>query len=330
VHRFLQLITLTFLISTLPLAAETTRTPVLVIHGGAGTILRANLTEELEAEIRRALHEALEAGYAILQAGGSSLDAVEAAVKLMEDSPHFNAGRGSVFTAEGRNELDAAIMDGRTGQAGAVAGLTVIRHPISAARAVMQKSPHVFLIGRGADLFATQQGLEVVAPEWFWTERRWKALQQTLMQSAAAEEQRTARLGTVGAVALDRHGNLAAATSTGGMTAKRFGRVGDVPVIGAGTYAENGVVAISATGHGEFFIRNVVAYDIAARMKYGQATLASAADEVINQKLRALKGDGGVIAVDAQGNIAMPFNTAGMYRGSIRAEGEAMVALYGD
>lgn len=308
---------------------------MLVIHGGAGTITRSSMTPEREAEYRAALAHALKTGHAILAKGGTSLDAVEATIRIMEDSPLFNAGKGAVFTHDGKNELDASIMDGRTKKAGSVAGVTIIKNPITAARAVMEKSKHVMLIGRGAELFATSVGLEVVDPSYFWTERRWKALQQELLNEAkpqaglvTADEN---RFGTVGAVAVDQSGNLAAGTSTGGTTNKRFGRVGDAPIIGAGNFAENESVAVSATGAGEFFIRWTVAYDIAALVKYRGMTVSDAAEEVINKKLKAVPGaEGGVIALDAKGNFAMPFNTEGMYRGWIGVDGEARVEIYKD
>ncbi|HUP64016.1 MAG TPA: isoaspartyl peptidase/L-asparaginase [Thermoanaerobaculia bacterium] len=311
---------------------------VLVIHGGAGTIRKANMTPEVEREYREKLSEALRAGHAILARGGSSLDAVEATIHIMEDSPLFNAGKGAVFTHEGRNELDASIMDGRNRAAGAVAGVSVIRHPISAARAVMEKSEHVLLSGKGADLFATAQGLEVVDPSWFWTERRWKELQKKLMEEGApgakaeieenqAGEPSSHKFGTVGAVALDRAGNLAAGTSTGGRTNKRWARVGDSPIIGAGTWADNKTCAVSGTGHGEFFIRWVVAYDVAALMSYAGLSVEEAAARVI-ATLKDVEGEAGLIALDAKGNFAMPFNTEGMYRGWIRADGEPHVQLY--
>jgi len=299
---------------------------VLLIHGGAGTLRRGQMTPELEEEYRAALEKALRAGYAVLQRrGATSLDAAEAAVKVLEDSPLFNAGKGSVFTHDGRHELDAAVMDGKTRRAGAVACLTCIKNPVSAARAVMEKSAHVLLAGRAADLFATGQGLEVVDPSYFWTERRWKDLQRALRRGALRPGQDT---GTVGAVARDRQGNLAAATSTGGMTNKLPGRVGDTPLIGAGTYADNATCAVSATGHGEYLIRHVVAYDVAARMKYQNLSVHDAAAAVIKELPRLPGGVGGVIALDARGNFAMPFNTQGMYRGSIRADGKAHVAIY--
>ncbi|HEY4650610.1 MAG TPA: isoaspartyl peptidase/L-asparaginase, partial [Pontibacter sp.] len=281
----------------------------LVIHGGAGTITKANMTPEKEKAYKEVLNQALKTGYAILEKGGSSLDAVEATVRVMEDSPLFNAGKGAVFTNEGKNELDAAIMDGKTGKAGAVASLTTVRNPISAARAVMEKSEHVMLIGAGAEKFAKEKGLEIVDPSYFRTETRYQQLQKlkekegektqldhdsTGTSSAENIFVEGEKFGTVGAVALDAHGNLAAATSTGGMTNKRYGRVGDVPIIGAGTYADNNTCAVSATGHGEYFIRSVVAHDIAALMEYKKYSLKKAADEVVMKKLVKLGGEGGV------------------------------------
>ena len=315
-------------------AADAARKTMLVIHGGAGTITRANLTPEMEKEYRVKLEESLRAGHAVLAKGGSSLDAVEAAVRVMEDSPLFNAGKGAVFTHEGRNELDAAIMDGRTKAAGSIAGVTIIRNPITAARAVMEKSPHVMMIGRGAEMFATKMGLEIVDPSYFWTERRWKSLQNILVKEEGLKPEASAafpedkKFGTVGAVAVDKNGNLAAATSTGGMTNKQFGRVGDVPIIGAGTYAENESCAVSATGHGEYFIRWTVAHDIAALVKYKGMSVKEAGDEVIHRKLAPVKGEGGVIIVDRHGNFATPFNSSGMYRGWIGADGVPHVAIY--
>lgn len=309
-------------------AQETAKPPImLVIHGGAGTITRRSMTAERENQHRAVLEEALRTGHAILARGGSSLDAVEATIRVMEDSPLFNAGKGSVFTHEGKNELDASIMDGRTKMAGAVAGVTIIRNPISAARAVMEKSEHVMMAGRGAELFATSVGLEIVDPSYFWTERRWKSLQDQLIKEKQAADK---KFGTVGAVALDAAGNLAAGTSTGGMTNKRFGRIGDAPIIGAGTYASNDSCAVSATGHGEFFIRWTVAYDIAALIKYRGLTVQQAADEVIHGKLKPVKGEGGVIVLDGKGNFALVFNSEGMYRGWIGADGMAKTAIYRD
>jgi beta-aspartyl-peptidase (threonine type) len=321
------------IVFTLILGAQNTRgKAMLVIHGGAGTITRASMSPELEQQYRAALEQALRTGHAVLAKGGSSLDAVEASVRVLEDNPLFNAGKGAVFTNEGRNELDASIMDGRTKGAGSVAGVTIIRNPITAARAVMEKSEHVMMVGRGAELFATKMGLEVVDPSYFWTERRWKSLQNELRKEskpqAAVDVPDDKKFGTVGAVAVDKNGNLAAATSTGGMTNKRYGRVGDAPIIGAGTYAENESCAVSATGHGEFFIRWTVAYDIAALVKYRGMTVQQAGDEVIHKKLAPVKGEGGVIILDRQGNFAMPFNSEGMYRGWIGADGTPHVEIY--
>ena len=301
----------------------------LVIHGGAGNITPANLLAEKAAEFEAKLNEVLRHGDSILKAGGTSLDAVEACVRMMEDCPLFNAGKGAVFNAEGKNEMDAAIMDGKTGMAGAVAGVTTIRNPITAARAVMEKSPHVMLTGKGAETFATEQGLKIVSPDYFFTQSRWDAYLKA-KANADSMDNMDKKHGTVGCVAVDQYGNLAAATSTGGMTLKKYGRVGDTPVIGAGTYAENTTCAVSATGHGEFFIRNVVAYDISALMKYKGLSLAKAADEVIIIKLKNMGGTGGIIAVDKNGNIAMPFNTTGMFRGYIKSDGAMKVAMFGD
>lgn len=311
---------------------------MLVVHGGAGTITRQSMTPEMEKQYRETLEQALRTGHGVLAKGGSSVDAVEATIRVLEDSPLFNAGKGAVFTHEGRNELDASIMDGRTKAAGAVAGVTIIRNPISAARAVMEKSAHVMMIGRGAELFATKMGLEIVDPSYFWTERRWKGLQQELEKEQGQLPKPQAsvmpgdekKFGTVGAVALDQAGNLAAGTSTGGMTNKQFGRVGDAPIIGAGTYAENESCAVSGTGHGEFFIRWTVAHDIAALVKYKGLTVQQAGDEVIHKKLEPVKGEGGVIILDRKGNFAMPFNSEGMYRGWIGPDGEPKVLIYND
>jgi beta-aspartyl-peptidase (threonine type) len=310
---------------------------MLVIHGGAGTITRASMTGDAEKQYREALEQSLRLGQAVLVKGGSSLDAVEASIRFLEDNPLFNAGKGAVFTHDGRNELDAAIMDGKTKKAGSVAGVTIIRNPITAARAVMEKSEHVMMVGRGAELFATKMGLDIVDPSYFWTERRWKALQNELLKEEGQKPKaelgvaNEKKFGTVGAVALDKAGNLAAGTSTGGMTNKKFGRVGDAPIIGAGTYAENESCAVSATGHGEFFIRWTVAYDIAALMKYRGLTVQQAGDEVIHKKLSAPdNGEGGVIILDAKGNFAMPFNSEGMYRGWIGADGVPHVEIYKD
>lgn len=334
--RTLLTLVLTIAVSTPVTAAEPAAPITLVIHGGAGTITRAEMTPELEAEYRAALELSLRTGYERLKDGRSAVDAVEASIRVLENSPLFNAGKGAVFTHEGTNELDAAIMDGRTMMAGAVAGITIIRNPISAARAVMEKSPHVILIGRGAEVFATGQGLDIVDPSYFWTEQRWKQLQKALVEEKGAGTTGELpvppdrKFGTVGAVALDRQGNLAAGTSTGGTTNKRFGRVGDAPIVGAGTYASNDSCAVSATGQGEFFIRYTVARDLAARMEFGGATVAEAADEVVMKKLVKAGGTGGVIALDRRGRFATPFNTSGMYRGTIGPDGVPHVKIYAD
>ena len=301
---------------------------VLGLHGGAGTLTREEIDPERETAIRADLDAALDAGARVLSGGGSSLDAVSAAIVILEDSKHFNAGHGAVFTAKGENELDAAIMDGSTRRAGSVAGLKRIRNPILLARAVMEQSPHVMLVGEGAEAFADSIGMPRVDPAYFRTEARWQALQKAqAAESAALPPSPQAYFGTVGAVALDTHGQVAAATSTGGMTNKRWGRVGDAPVLGAGTWAEEGC-AVSATGWGEYFIRLAVAHDICARRRYAGAALADAADVVVMHRVPDLGGDGGVIAVDASGKIAMPFNTAGMYRGWIRSSGERRTDIF--
>lgn len=312
----------------------------LALHGGAGVILRADMPAELEAEYRHALQAALDAGYAILAASGSALDAVTAAVRVLEDSPLFNAGRGAVLNAEGACELDAAIMDGRDRKAGAVAGVRHIRNPIRLARDVMAQSPHVMLIGAGAEQFATTLGYEIVPNDYFITDRRraqWARAREleSRRQGTPFPEEKVSfegsderKFGTVGCVALDQAGNLAAATSTGGMTNKKFGRVGDSPLIGAGTYADNRTCAVSATGHGEYFIRAVVAHDIAARMAHRGESLADAAAAVITG-VGELGGTGGVITIDAQGNLALPFNTPGMYRAWRKSTGETAVEIFG-
>ena len=297
---------------------------VLVIHGGAGTILKENMTPEKEKQYLNKLEEALLVGAEVLKSGGSSLDAVTKTIIVLENSPLFNAGKGAVFTAEGVNEMDASIMDGSTGGAGAVAGVRSIKNPILAARAVMEKSNHVLLTGAGADEFAQNQGLEIVDSNYFFTQRRWESFKKV-----AAKKEQGEKHGTVGAVALDLHGNLAAATSTGGMTYKMKGRVGDSPIIGAGTYADNKTCAVSATGHGEYFIKNVVAYDISALMKYTQVSVKEAANYVILSKLKKLGADGGIIAVDKDGKFTMTFNTAGMYRGVITSDGLNEVSIFG-
>ncbi|MEO6104248.1 MAG: isoaspartyl peptidase/L-asparaginase [Pseudoxanthomonas sp.] len=306
----------------------------LVIHGGAGVIERDQLSAADEQSIRADLEIALAAGSRILAKGGSALDAVEAAVVALEESPRFNAGKGSVYNAEGRHELDASIMDGRTRRAGAVAGVETIRNPVRLARTVMEQSPHVMMISAGAEIFAdTQPQIERVANAWFDTDTRRAQLDQEQARErneavdADAENLRGKYFGTVGAVAVDTNGDLAAATSTGGMTNKRYGRVGDSPLIGAGTWADD-LCAVSGTGWGEFFIRNAVAHDIAARMAYGGASLAVAADAVILQRVPELGGDGGAIAVDRHGNLAMPFSTSGMYRAWIGIDGKSGTAIF--
>lgn len=315
----------------------------LLVHGGAGTLSRANLSEAQEREYRDALHQALLAGQALLLQGATSVQAVVAAIAVLEDCPLFNAGKGSVFTHEGCNEMDAALMDGATGQAGAVAGVVSVRNPIRAAQAVMEHSEHVLLIAQGAEAFARAQGLALEAPGYFHTAHRWQQWQAALAhqqvvldhdgqarQTFATQAPLDPKFGTVGAVALDAHGHLAAGTSTGGMTNKMFGRVGDSPLIGAGTYASDATAAVSATGAGEFFIRGVVAHDIAARMAYGGQTLAQAAEATVRDKLDATQGRGGVIALDRQGNYRFAFNTEGMYRGVVQGDGTPQTAIYRD
>ena len=307
----------------------------LVIHGGAGTIERSKMTQDREREYRAGLERALAAGYEILKQGGASLDATEAAVHVLEDDPHFNAGKGSVFTSAGTNEMDGAIMDGKTRSAGAVASLKHIKNPVSLARLVMEKSGHVMMDGEGAEAFAKENGLELVDQKYFFTQQSWDALEKI----KAAEKSRGGaggkkfiitdqdRHGTVGAVALDQNGNLAAATSTGGTTNKRAGRVGDSPVIGAGTYANGATCAVSATGDGEYFIRATVAHDVSALMEYRGMSLQEAAQSVLD-KVAKLGGSGGLIAIDRQGNIALLFNTPGMYRGYVDPNGKYVVEIY--
>lgn len=314
--------------------------PLIAIHGGAGTISRGSISTQQEAAYHAALKDVLLAAQQLLAAGGSALDAVSLAVDLLEDCPLFNAGHGAVFTHDETHELDAAVMDGATLRAGAVACVSRVRRPLRAARAVMERSEHVLLVGAGAEAFAQACGLELVEPAYFSTEERRAQLQRALSSGAmlldhdaaalvfrpspagAAPLDEGSKLGTVGAVALDAHGNLAAATSTGGMTNKRPGRVGDTPLIGAGTYADNRTAAISCTGSGEMFMRAVAAYDVCARMAYAGQSLAAAAQEVVMKVLPAIGGRGGLIAVDALGNLSLPFNTEGMYRGFARV-GEA-------
>lgn len=339
------------------LAADEIAVPhvVLGIHGGAG-VTKKEMTPELEKHLRAGLELALKEGYARLQKpGATSLDAVETAIRVLEDDPWFNAGKGAVFTHDGRNELDASIMEGRMKKGGAVAGVTVVKNPISAARAVMEKTKHVMLIGRGAEVFAREAGLEIVDPKYFWTEQRWKQLQEDLEKEREAAgkkadgkkppekkdggksdkqgaEIQSGRPGyewsTVGAVAVDSAGNLAAGTSTGGMSNKQFGRIGDSPIIGAGTYADNRSCAVSCTGHGEFFIRYAVSHDIALHMEYKGLSVQQAADEVIRRKLKEAGGEGAAIALDPEGNFAMSHNTEGLYRGYVTSDGKMKVMLF--
>lgn len=299
----------------------------LAIHGGAGTILRSEMTEEQEASHRRALQQALAAGEQVLAAGGSALTAVEIAVKSLEDCEYFNAGRGSVFTHDGRNEMDASIMCGATLNAGAVAMVEGVKNPISLSRMVMERSDHVFLCGPGAQEFARDLEVPILEPDYFFSDFRYQQLEEARAKNRVQLDH-SDKFGTVGAVALDLQGNLAAATSTGGLTNKRYGRVGDSSVIGAGTYANNATCAVSCTGYGEYFLRGVVAYDVSCLMEYQGLSLAEAADRVINHKQAAMGGDGGLIAVDQKGQIALPFNSEGMYRGWVRKGGKAGVAIY--
>lgn len=322
---------------------------VLVIHGGAGTILKKNMTPEKEKAYRDKLTEALQTGYDILKNGGTSEDAVQATIMVMEDSPLFNAGKGSVYTNNETNEMDAAIMDGKTLKAGAVAGVRTIKNPITAARMVKDQSEHVMLMGEGAEEFASKNGIIIVDTSYFFDQNRLNQLRELKEKEKAVldhdgdqgsiqpdsseiefnvDMNPDKKFGTVGAVALDKNGNLAAGTSTGGMTNKKYGRVGDAPIIGAGTYANNKTCAVSCTGHGEYFIRNVVAYDVSAMMEYKNISLEQAANEIVNEKLEKQDGRGGLIAVDSNGNITMPFNTPGMYRGYVKADGTIHVFIY--
>jgi len=314
---------------------------VLAIHGGAGTILKKNMTDSMEQAYRIVLEQALRMGYQKLQEGKSSLEAVESAIHVMEDSPLFNAGKGAVFTHDGRNELDASIMDGKSLAAGAVAGVTTIKNPISAAKAVMEQSEHVMMVGKGAEEFAKQVGLTILDPSYFWTEARWEALQKVSKDDSTRTQldhdqkqssrlgviNKDAKFGTVGCVALDKAGNLAAGTSTGGMTNKKFGRVGDSPIIGAGTYANNNTCAVSCTGWGEYYIRTVAAYSVSALMEYKGERVDQASRQVID-RIGEMGGNGGMIALDKNGHVAMPFNTAGMYRGTVTKDGKITVEIY--
>lgn len=305
----------------------------LVIHGGAGNIYKKNIPDSLEMLYEQKMNEALRAGMEILHNGGTSLEAVKAAINIMEDSPLFNAGKGAVFTGEKTNELDASIMDGATLNAGAVAGVKHIKNPINAAIEVMQYSPHVMMTGEGAESFAKSRGIELVDAAYFFTEKRYNQLLK-VQESDSSKQGRSNwknnyyKHGTVGAVGLDKYGNIVAGTSTGGMTNKKFGRVGDAPIIGAGTYANNKTCGISATGHGEYFIRAVVAHDIAAIMEYKGLGIQEAADIVIQEKLVDLGGEGGVIGLDAKGNIMMSFNSNGMFRGYIKNKDNPKVFIY--
>ena len=312
---------------------------VVVIHGGAGTILKKDMSSELEEQYRAKLKEALTQSYQKIKEGKSSLEAVEAAIVVMEDSPLFNAGKGAVFTSDGRNELDASIMYGKDKSAGAVAGVTVVKNPIKAAIAVMQKSEHVMMIGKGAEQFAKKEGLEIVNPKYFWTQHRWDALQKVKKAELKANQPNAMnnshypsyywvdkKFGTVGCVALDKDGNISAGTSTGGMTNKKYGRVGDAPIIGAGTYADKNV-GISGTGWGEFYIRTSAARTVAAKYEYQNKDVKTATQEVMLE-IEKLGGDGGMIALDKNGNVAMTFNTEGMYRGTVTEDGEINIEIY--
>lgn len=308
----------------------------IVIHGGAGTILKENMSDSLEKAYTLKLEEAIRTGHEILRNGGTAMEAVTKTINIMEDSPLFNAGKGAVFTHEETNELDASVMDGATLNAGAVAGVTQIKNPIDLALSVMNDSPHVMLSGKGAETFAQEQGFELVDPSYFYTENRFQSLQRVKERESKKVAYNTfedsfikdSKFGTVGCAALDKNGNLAAGTSTGGMTNKRWNRIGDAPIIGAGTYANNATCAVSSTGWGEYFIRAMVAHDISAMMEYGGSSLKDAAAEVIQKKVPELGGDGGIIAIDKNGNVSMEFNTAGMYRAHMNAEGELVVGIY--
>ncbi len=344
IQRFTVISTLCFLILFFSCTVQPTDKPMgeatpttvkpdyaIVIHGGAGTILKKNMTNEKEMAYMKAMNEALDIGESILKNGGTSLEAVEKAIMYMEDSPLFNAGKGAVFTNAGANELDASVMEGKTQNAGAIGGVKTVRNPIQAAIAVMQKSEHVMLAGSGADRFAEEQGLNIVDNSYFQTDRRREALERIKKKEAEENKQITenseSKHGTVGCVALDKNGNIVAGTSTGGMTNKRWGRVGDSPIIGAGTYADNATCGVSCTGHGEYFIRYAVAHDVSARMLYLKENVATAADHVVNKTLVEKGGSGGLIALDAYGNIAMSFNSEGMYRGYAKPN-ERVVKIY--
>jgi beta-aspartyl-peptidase (threonine type) len=335
----------------------------IVIHGGAGTILKKNMTDSLETAYREKLTEAVSVGYQILEKGGEAMDAVTATITIMEDSPLFNAGKGAVFTNKGKNELDASVMDGKTLDAGAVAGVTTVKNPINLAVEVMNNSPHVLLSGEGAEIFAREKGFEMTDPSYFYTQKRFQALQQVKAKTslrplespqgdsdiALAKNQsgtsnflshsnldsydpyiKDSKYGTVGCVVLDKNGNLAAGTSTGGMTNKKWSRIGDAPIIGAGTYANNETCAVSSTGWGEYFMRGLVAYDISAMMEYKGISLKEATHEVIQNKLTKLGGTGGIVSIDYEGNVSMEFNTPGMYRAHMNSKGELVVKIFKD
>jgi L-asparaginase / beta-aspartyl-peptidase len=304
----------------------------IVIHGGAGTIERKNMDSLTESLYLQSLNQALDIGEKILVDGGKSIDAVESVIRYLEDNPLFNAGKGAVFTHDGKNELDASIMTGADQKAGAVGSVMIVKNPISLARKVMENSEHVFMIGRGAEQFAKEQNLDIVEPSYFYTEKRFQSLQKILAEDSlksqlSEDEKGNKKHGTVGCVALDKNGDITAGTSTGGMTNKRYNRLGDAPVIGAGTYADNASCGVSCTGHGEFFIRYTVARDIAALVEYKGLTLKEACDQIVYKKLVAKGGEGGLIALDKFGNIEMPFNTSGMYRGYAK-QGKREVAIY--
>ena len=320
------------LLCLFPVWAVAAGQPVAIaLHGGAGTIERDRMSAEVEAEYRSFLDKAISDGYQQLQAGEEGLDVVVAIIQRMEDSPLFNAGKGAVYTWEGQHELDASIMHGALMDAGAVAGVTTVQSPIALARAVMEQSPHVMLSSRGAEQFAAELGIPEVSADYFSTERRKRALESyKARKQAGVEPEVDYKFGTVGVVVLDSKGNLAAGTSTGGMTGKRWGRIGDAPVIGAGTYADNRSCAVSATGHGEYFIRHTVARDICARMQFAGQSLQDAAESVILDELMAAGGDGGIVAVDADGHVSMVFNTPGMYRASVSGSGEKRIGIFGD
>jgi beta-aspartyl-peptidase (threonine type) len=321
-------------VSVMTAFAESEAPVAIAVHGGSGTINKGDFSEARERDIRQTLEKAVRAGHDVLISGGSSLDAVSMAITLLEDSPHFNAGKGSVFNAEGKNEMDASIMEGEGLNAGAVAAVHNVRNPILLARKVLEESAHVMLMGDGAEQFAREHGVAFEDDDYFFTGYRWQQLQKARSgsdsETSYLSETPDRWFSTVGAVALDSNGHLSAATSTGGMTNKRWGRVGDSPIIGAGTYADNDSCAVSATGHGEYFIRATVAHDICARVQYSGSSLAESADQVVNRDLVKMGGDGGVIAMGPHGNIALTFNTPGMYRASIDTQGKVYVAIFRD